>query len=212
MQHTKKKVSLYKFLWSPIKNLKQKSVKEPLLLITGIFIVMAILGGIISVNFALNNEILAALEKNITVEKDRLKIFLILITSFITLLSAFTGNIIIAFMYKVIFILSKKDVNFRKVYYIFFYMGIISLLGIIVNGGISILFELDEIQSLSSLSFIKIDDLYITTLFKLIDIFYIIQIYTLALFLKKVVCYSTRISILILVIHTSLMYVSQLFA
>ncbi|MCQ6527838.1 YIP1 family protein [Bacillus mycoides] len=211
MQHIKEKVSLYKFIRSPIKSLKWKSVKEPLLPITGLFIVMAILAGIISANFTLNNETLIEVKKNLTVEKDRLKIFLILIIALITLLSAFTNNIIIAFVYKVIFIISQKDINFRKVYCIFFYLGIISLLGIIVNGGISILFGLDEIQSFSNLSFIKIDNIYIITVFKLIDVFVIIQIYMLALFLKEIVCYSRWINILILVIHTTIMYVSQFF-
>ncbi|KFM95073.1 hypothetical protein D0U04_25335 [Bacillus clarus] len=211
MQDYKEKGSIYRFGLSPIKNLKKDNINEPLLLLMLFFIGITIITGIISSKFVLNNEALTEIQSSFTVEKGRLNLFLIIIRSFMAILNGFTSNIIIAFIYKIIFILSTKDVNFRKVYYIFFYIGIISLLGVVFNGGLSILGDYNTIKSFSSLSFIMPDNLYITALLKLLDIFFIIQVYILALFLKEVVCYSWRITFLIIGIHTTIMYVSQLF-
>ncbi|KMN68147.1 hypothetical protein BM74_29330 [Bacillus thuringiensis] len=211
MQEYIEKGSIYKFLISPIKNLKKKNLKEPLLLLTLLFIGITIVSGVISSKFILNNEAVTEIQSSITVEKGRLNLFLIIITSFMAILNGFTSNIIIAFIYKIIFILSTKDVNFRKVYYIFFYIGTISLLGVVFNGGLSILGGYNTIQSFSSLSFIMSDNTYIKALLKLLDVFFIVQVYILGLFLKEIACYSWKITFLILIVHTAIMYVSQLF-
>lgn len=90
-------------------------------------------------------------------------------------------------------------------------MGIISLLGVLFNGGISTLLNLDEIKSFSNLAFINIDNKLIYSLFNLIDVFFIAQIYILALFLKNIVGYSRKTTFFIVLIHTSIMYIFQLF-
>ncbi|WP_445668988.1 YIP1 family protein [Oceanobacillus sp. FSL K6-0118] len=175
------------YIKAPIYNLENIKRNPPVFFLIICITILCVFNSLLTTNDSMSNSEILDLLSKINISSIRLQIVLTAIALITLITNSLIGYLVLACIFKIIFILMRYEVKFSKVIFSTYYMSLIGLMMMFLNVLISYFVNNGKIQLYTNLSFLASENSFSAALLQLLDPFILFQFVILYLFVKKVV-------------------------